>query len=80
MSNSEYHGICCVCGHRLDEHVDEGDAWRCHSLGPDAYQCECALRQVKAGDEGLGYYDLGKRIDEQAEFYSKGFRLSGARS
>jgi len=61
---TDNHGTCCVCGHALSSHIDEGELWRCHSLGPDTYQCECILRKNKAGDEGIAYYDLGLREEE----------------
>lgn len=66
---NDNHGICCVCGHRLDRHIDEGEWWRCHSLGPDSYQCECRLlkhldEEYGLPNEGIEGYDLGKRIDE----------------
>lgn len=38
---------CCVCRHALDNHVNEGDGWRCHSIAPDFYQCECFLRKTE---------------------------------
>lgn len=63
-------GICCVCGHKLSDHVDEGDIWRCHSLGQDLYQCECVLRKDRAAfiieaANAISYYDLKRRINEQ---------------
>ena len=64
---NENYGICCVCGHSLNSHIDEGDFYRCHSLGSDTYQCECRL--IKHDDFcedtfSIDYYDLGKRVDE----------------
>ena len=59
---SERKGVCCVCGHRLSDHVDEDVVWRCHALSPlDGYQCECVLRKDRAEDEGISYYNLEKR-------------------
>ncbi len=58
--------ICCVCTHNFDIHIDEGDIWRCHALGPDGYQCECALRKNRA-DNDISYYDLAKRAKRQLE-------------
>lgn len=55
-------GRCCVCGHLLSHHIDETNGWRCHSLGPDFYQCECFLR--KKYDDIRGY-DVKKRLSEQ---------------
>lgn len=60
-------GICCVCGHKLSSHIDEDNGWRCHSLGPDAYQCECFLRKDRAGKEGINYYDLKIRTAKMVE-------------
>lgn len=59
-------GICCVCGHDLDFHIDEGDGWRCHSLGDDWFQCECWLRKDEIADTKL-FYDLKNRIDNNEE-------------
>lgn len=57
--------VCVVCGHSLSSHVDEGDGWRCHSLGPDLKQCECFLRKRKdLGEVDLNYYSLGRRLEE----------------
>jgi hypothetical protein len=56
-------GDCCVCGHPLKDHVDEGDGWRCHCLGPDTYQCECWLRRDRAEGD-IKYYDLDRRAVE----------------
>ena len=58
--------ICCVCNHRLGEHIDEGDIWRCHSLGSDWFQCECALRKDRT-DNNISYYDLARRAKEQLD-------------
>ena len=58
--------ICCVCHHNFDVHIDEGDVWRCHSLGIDGFQCECALRKKRA-DSSISYYDLARRSKEQLE-------------
>ncbi len=55
--------VCCVCGHPLAMHIDEGDGWRCHCLGPDGYQCECFLRKNRA-DGDISYYSLKKRIEQ----------------
>ena len=60
--------LCCVCGHELGNHIDEGDVWRCHSLGQDFYQCECVLRKDKSFldlDNDINYYDLKRRIKKQ---------------
>ncbi len=54
-------GICCVCGHQLNDHLDESNGWRCHSLGQDYYQCECWLRKDRTNNEGIDYYDHIKR-------------------
>ncbi len=53
---------CSVCGHTLSSHIDEKSGWRCHSLGPDFYQCECWLRKNRY-DDGLNGYDFHKRQD-----------------
>ena len=58
--------ICCVCGHNLKNHIDEESVWRCHSLGQDFYQCECALRKDRAM-RARAYYDLKRRIKKQVE-------------
>ena len=55
--------ICCVCGHKLSLHIDEDDVWRCHTLGPDAYQCECILRKDRAENK-INYYDAERRCKE----------------
>lgn len=54
---------CCVCGHLLKSHLIEKGGWRCHTLGPDAYQCECFLR-IGRYDEGLEGYGLEKRVKQ----------------
>lgn len=59
-------GKCCVCHHDLDTHIDEGNFWRCHSLGVDFYQCECILSKHKAKDD-ISFFDLAKRAREQME-------------
>lgn len=63
--------VCCVCGHSLRSHVDEDSVWRCHSLGQDFYQCECALRKDRAvlmrPEDPVSYYDLKRRIKKQVE-------------
>ncbi len=63
-------GFCCVCEHELVLHLDEGDGWRCHSLGKDGYQCECWLRKKHSGED-LSYYDLKLRIENQIEDLNK---------
>lgn len=50
---------CCVCGHHLSSHIDEGDGFRCHCLGQDYYQCECFLRKNR--HTSIDGYDLKKR-------------------
>jgi len=55
--------ICCVCGHKLSVHIDEGEGWRCHSLGSDGFQCECFLRKDRA-EGNMEYYELSRRIEE----------------
>jgi len=57
--------ICCVCGHELGMHIDEGDGWRCHSIAADGYQCECWLR--KGRYDGIEGYSLGVRTREHIE-------------
>jgi len=59
--NIDMPGICCVCGHTLSSHIDEGDGWRCHSIARDGLQCECWLRKDKA-DNDISYYNLLKRL------------------
>jgi hypothetical protein len=54
---------CCVCGHSLTDHVDAGTVWRCHCLGPDGYQCECALRKDRYPG-GVDGYPLEKRAKQ----------------
>lgn len=63
-------GICCVCHHHLDIHIDEEDIWRCHALGTDGSQCECALRKNRA-DGDISYYDLAKRSRQRLEDLEK---------
>jgi len=58
--------VCCVCGHALDHHVSEKDVWRCHCLGADLYQCECALRKNRS-KRGISYYDFRLRRNEMRE-------------
>lgn len=53
-------GRCCVCGHDLDRHLDEGTHWRCYSIGRDYFQCECNLSKQRA-DNNVNYYDTQKR-------------------
>jgi len=55
--------FCCVCGHGLPAHIDEGCGWRCHSLGPDGFQCECYLRKIR-GEGGKNFYSLARRVAE----------------
>jgi len=63
--------ICCVCGHSLSTHIDEKEWWRCHSLGADAYQCECRL--VKLSDDSkLIDYDLKHRVDDHLKEFREG--------
>jgi hypothetical protein len=58
--------VCCICRHNFDVHIDEEDIWRCHALGVDWYQCECALRKNRA-DNDISFYDLAKRCKKQLE-------------
>ena len=62
--------VCCVCLHRLSDHVDEGGVWRCHSLGYDTYQCECALRKDRV-DGDITEYDLATRCRSTVADLSK---------
>jgi len=55
--------FCCVCGHNLNSHVSEKTVWRCHALGKDCFQCECALRKDRAENK-INYYDLKEREKE----------------
>lgn len=70
-------GICCVCGHALDNHIDEGEVWRCHSLGQDFYQCECVLRKdrgfftVETADP-ISYYDMKRRANKHLQEFKEG--------
>jgi hypothetical protein len=57
---------CCVCHHDLGDHIDEGNIWRCHSLGADGYQCECALRKDRT-EKNISFYDLARRAKEQVD-------------
>lgn len=57
---------CCVCGHKLGKHADEGDGYRCHCLGPDGYQCECYLRKRRYV-EGLAGYSVERRTQKFIE-------------
>ena len=56
--------LCCVCGHPLEIHIDEGEYWRCHHLDASGYQCECRLLK-RFGDRER--YDLKRRRKEQLE-------------
>ena len=69
IENNDRESICCVCGHPLSYHFDEGKWWRCHGLGQDAYQCECRLfKDEEWGIEPkLEDYDLDKRVQKQIE-------------
>lgn len=59
---------CCVCGHPLSSHIDEGDGWRCHSLAQDFFQCECFLRKGRYdGNDELQAYDLKSRLKRRIE-------------
>ena len=58
--------VCCVCHHDLRLHIDEKDVWRCHLLGSDGWQCECALRKDRA-ENNILYYELARRAKEQME-------------
>ena len=61
--------VCCVCGNKICNHVDEGTGWRCHALGLDAYQCECFLRK----DRGyINYYDLRLREKQHVKEFKEG--------
>lgn len=67
LNNDKYEDdTCCVCGHSLNSHIDEGDGWRCHSLDRSFYQCECWLRKHEYA-ETINYYDLNKRIQKNDE-------------
>lgn len=61
IKNIEDDPVCCACHHKLSSHIDEGDGWRCHSLGQDALQCECFLRKDRTEQDGISFYDLKKR-------------------
>ena len=56
---------CCVCGHTLGIHIDEGEGWRCHALAGDGYQCECWLRKGRFAD--ISGYSLGLRMRRHLE-------------
>jgi len=71
LSDEESEPVCCVCGHYLANHFDEGNVWRCHSLGQDAYQCECALR--KDEPDTIEHYDLQKRINKKVKEIEEGW-------
>jgi len=58
--------VCCICGHPLNSHIDEGEGWRCHSLDASFYQCECWLRKHEFAST-IDYYDLKKRRDSNTE-------------
>jgi len=62
-------GVCCVCGHKLSLHIDEGDGWQCHALDASGYQCECWLRK-HCFHPTLDSYDLKKRRDSNEELAS----------
>jgi len=68
MKEEEYH--CCVCGHKLSSHIDEGKYWRCHAIGPDGYQCECRLLKDVAENDIL-FYALELRIEEAVQEFIK---------
>lgn len=68
--------VCCCCGHSLDNHVDEREGWRCHSLGQDWYQCECYLRKNRY--DSISGYDLKLRIKETSKEEAKP-KLYGAK-
>ena len=59
-------GICTVCGHKLNNHMDEGDGWRCHSLAQDFLQCECWLRKGRL-DGDVEAYDLRIRLLDNSD-------------
>ncbi len=73
-TNQTLRGKCCVCHHNLITHIDEGNGWRCHSIGADLYQCECFLRKGRLGKErsNLHYYDLGLRRREHLREFKEG--------
>lgn len=68
---NEGEDICCVCGHKLSAHIDEGDGWRCHALGPDAYQCECFLRKDRV-EGNITEYSLEQRTAQHKKEYDEG--------
>ena len=53
-------GVCCICGHKLYNHIDEGEGWMCHSMARDFLHCECWLRKERA-EGNIEYYDYFKR-------------------
>lgn len=63
---------CCACGHSLDSHIEEKAGWRCHSLGPDGYQCECFLRKGRY-EEGLEGYNLARRVEQHKKELEEGW-------
>jgi len=68
-------GICCVCGHPLDSHRDEGEYWRCHHLDASGYQCECRLikkTHPQGKERPLSYYDLRRRIESKLKEMKEG--------
>lgn len=62
----KFSGICCVCGHLLGSHIDEDSSWRCHSIGRDGLQCECALQKSEIKNN-IKFYDLMIRIKKQRQ-------------
>jgi len=63
--------ICCVCGHSLSSHIDEGEYWRCHAIGSDGSQCECRL--LKSVSDDIQFWNLRKRVEENLkELLGKG--------
>lgn len=60
----KYKGTCVVCGHKLNSHIDENEIWRCHSLGVDGFQCECALRKSRTIDNKIEYFDTYMRFEQ----------------
>lgn len=60
MTGAKATSRCCVCGHDLVLHIDEGTGWRCHAHGQDLYQCECWLRKRDI-ETKIREYDLDKR-------------------
>jgi len=77
--DAEKHGRCCVCGHPLDLHIDEGDYWRCHALGSDGPQCECRLlKNPGLVEVPLEFYDYEKRQKEFAREVLGGLKTKEA--